>query len=263
MGSVRLLSLAAGTVLDLAPADAVDAAAAAGFRAVGLWFDPETWTDATTRAVAARLGATGITALDIEPVILGRGSDAGERLVAAAAELGVANILVASGPASLRDVVDRLGALAECAAGVVGLTLALEFLPIFTVATLAEAMAVVDEVAAPNVGVLIDTLHLARSGGSPADVLAYEPGRLPYLQLADAPATGPTTVTDLRDEALHGRLLPGSGELPLRELLAAVPGVPVSVELRSRALMERYRDPVERAVAVRIACEALGFTTGS
>ena len=66
----------------------------------------------------------------------------------------------------------------------------------------------------------------------------------------------PVVERDLRDEALHGRLLPGDGALPLRAALAAVPDVPLSVELRSAALMTRYPDPTERARAVRSACAA-------
>ena len=60
MTAQRLLSLAAGVVLDLDPAATVDAAASAGFGAAGIWFDPASWTTATTAAVAARLQATGI-----------------------------------------------------------------------------------------------------------------------------------------------------------------------------------------------------------
>ena len=46
---------------------------------------------------------------------------------------------------------------------------------------------------------------------------------LPYLQVADAPADTPGDRASLRDEALHGRLLPGEGVLPLDAVLAAVP----------------------------------------
>jgi hypothetical protein len=53
-GGRRLVSLAAGTVLDVGPAETVTVAARAGYDGVGLWFDPDTWTDATTRDVAAR-----------------------------------------------------------------------------------------------------------------------------------------------------------------------------------------------------------------
>jgi hypothetical protein len=61
----------------------------------------------------------------------------------------------------------------------------------------------------------------------------------------------------LRDEALHGRLLPGDGELPLDAVLAAVPDVPLSLELRSTALMDAHPDPTDRARAVFTATERL------
>ena len=257
-GMDRLASLAAGCVLDVGPAEAVDVAAASGWPAVGLWFDPATWTDATTVEVRRRLDATGLVALDIEPLILGRGADAGERMIAAAAALDVRFLLVASGPAERGEVVDRFAELCGEAATVApGLTVVLEFLPIFSIGSLGGAVEVVREVGAPNSGVLVDTLHLARSGGTAADLSALPPGVVPYLQLADAPAVGPADPVALREEALHGRLLPGEGDLPLHDVLAAVPGVPVSVELRSLALMDGYPDPVERARVIRRSLSSL------
>jgi sugar phosphate isomerase/epimerase len=257
MTAARLISLAAGTVLDLDPAGTVDAAAAAGFGAAGLWYDPGTWTAATTTAVAARLRATGIVALDIEPVILGRHGDPGEAMIDIAAELGVPFVLVASGPAERGEVVERFGSLCGRAAAT-NVKLVLEFLPIFTIGTLAAAVGVVTEVGHPSGAVLVDTLHLARSGGSPDELADVPSGLLPYLQLADAPADPPSRDwRDLRDEALHGRLLPGDGALPLAATLAAVPDVPISVELRSAALMAAYPDPTERARAVFAATARL------
>lgn len=257
MTAQRLLSLAAGVVLDLDPAATVDAAASAGFGAAGIWFDPASWTSATTAAVAARLQATGIVPLDIEPVILGRGHDAGDAIVDTAAELGIPHVLVASGLAEQAAVVARFGELCERAASS-GTTIVLEFLPIFTVGCLADAVAVVEEVGHRLGAVLVDTLHLARSGGGPDDLRRVRPGLLPYLQIADAPFEPPNGKRDaLRDEALNGRLLPGDGALPLAETLAAVPDVPISVELRSAALMADFPDPVERASVVLAATERL------
>jgi sugar phosphate isomerase/epimerase len=253
-----MLSLAAGTVLDCDPARTIEVAAAAGFPAAGLWFDPELWTDATTKAVRARLDDTGLIALDIEPVILGRGADPGERLVEAADALDVPFLLCASGPADRGEVIARLGALCEFAGEhAPELTIVLEFLPIFSVGTLGAALSVVEELAAPNLGILVDTLHLSRSGGTPADLAAVSRWLLPYLQIADAPAAAPTDRAALRDEALFGRLLPGEGALPIADVVAAVPDVPLSAELRSSALQERFPDPVERARAVFAASRGL------
>jgi sugar phosphate isomerase/epimerase len=256
-GSQRLVSLAAGTVLDVGPAETVAVAARAGFDGVGLWFDSDTWTDATTREVATRLDGTGLTPLDMEPVILGRDVDPGDALVDTAGALGVRHVLVAGGPASHAAVVDRFGELCNRAAPA-GVTVVLEFLPIFSIATLHDAVAVVQEANRPNGGVLVDTLHLARSGGGVKDIATVPLSLFPYLQLADATARlDDPTPANLREEALHGRLLPGEGDLPLAATLAAVPDVPVSVELRSRALMERYPDPTARAQAVLAATRAL------
>jgi len=247
----RLLSLAAGTVLDVGPVEAVDVAARAGWPAVGIWFDPVTWTITTARDVRRRLDATGLVAIDLEPVILGRGDDHGERLVAAAAELGAKHVLMASGGADDARVAERLHALCElAAASAPGLRIVLEFLPIFSVRRLGQAVTIVASVGRPEAGVLVDTLHLARSGGTPTDLAAVDPALLPYVQLADAVADAPTDWEGLRDEALHGRLLPGEGALPLDAMLAAVPAVPVSVELRSQALIDEFPDPVARARAV-------------
>lgn len=246
----RLLSLAAGTHIDVSPPDTVDAAAAAGFRAVGVWFDAETWSDEVARSVRSRLDHHGLVALDIEPIMLTPAGDHGEAIVDAAVAVGARNILVASREPDDGRVAARLAELAERAEGT-GIALVLEFLPALSTRTLAQATAIVERVAHPQVGVLIDALHLARAGETPGDVRRVSSHLLPYLQLCDAPATiDDTSPMGLIHEALHARLLPGQGALPLDELLAAVPGVPLSFEVRSAHLRDTIPDPVERARAV-------------
>lgn len=253
----RLISLAAATVSDLDPAAAVDVAAAAGFGAVGIWFDPTKWAPSTARVIASRLNAAGIVGLDIEPVIFGRGPDHGEALIDAAVEIGARHVLVASGPADRSEVVERFAALCDRATGST-VTLVFEFLPIFSIGSLGAALSVVAEAGYANGAVLVDSLHLARSGGTPADLLGIPPNLLPYVQIADATAVpADPSLAGLREEALHGRLLPGQGDLPLADLLSAVPGVPVSVEMRSRQLMIDYPDPLQRALAVLAATKAI------
>ncbi len=248
----RLLSLAAGTMPEFAPADAVRAAGAAGWPACGIWFDPATWTERVSRDVRRRLDDTGVTALDIEPVIASPDGDAGEAMVEAGAEIGARFVLFASRDPDRGRTIERFARICDLAAGS-GMTVVCEFLPIFALRTLADAHAVVRAAARPNSGVLVDNLHLSRSGGSVADLESLPPGILPYVQIADAPAARPSEFAALLDEAMNGRLLPGEGGLPIAALLAAVPGVPISFELRSRSVRERWPDATERARAVHAA----------
>ena len=130
--SARLLSLAPGTVLDIGPADAVDVAAHAGFGAIGLRFDPQTWTASVGRDVGRSLHDTGVVALDIGAVVFGRGPDHGEAIIDVAAEIGVRHVVVASGSADPKEVVERFAALCNRAGGS-SVVVVLAFLPIFSI----------------------------------------------------------------------------------------------------------------------------------
>lgn len=256
---MRTISLAAGTILDVGPADAVHVAAEAGFSSVGVWFDAATWTDAVADDVRARASDRGLTILDIEPIMLmPAGSsklDHGEAIVDAALRIGARNVLVAS-----RDTDDgrMAGRLHELAVRLEGtdIRLVLEFLPILGVRTLPQAVSIVAAADHPSLGVLVDNLHLSRAGHVPSDLVSVDAKLLPYIQVCDAPAEpADASIPALLHEALHGRQLPGEGGLPIAELLAVVPKVPISLELRSEHLRTSYPDPVERSRAVRLAME--------
>jgi sugar phosphate isomerase/epimerase len=243
----RLLSIAAGVHPDLTPDRMVAVAAEAGWPACGIWFDPDSWTDATTRAVRRRLDDTGIIGLDLEPIIPAPDhDDHGERIIDVAAELGVGNVLFTSRLPDLSTTIDRFANLCERASEV-GVRLVCEFLPIFPLRSLSMALDVVAPHSPTVAGLLVDNLHLSRSGSHPEDLRHVDARRLPYLQIADAPDVVPTEFMALLDEALNGRLLPGEGALPITELLSTVPDVPLSFEVRSRHLREHFSDPVERA----------------
>ena len=254
--TTRQLSLAAGTILDVDPATAVRVAEAAGFPAVGIWFDPATWTAQRAKDVRRTLDGSPVIALDIEPVMLTPDGDHGNAIVDAAQEIGARNILVASRDPDVARVGSRLRELSE-RLGDSGIRLVLEFLPILGIKTLHDALAAVQIADHPSTGVLIDSLHLARAGHSPADLENLDPRLFPYLQLCDAPSTLAEDSMKARlHEALHGRLLPGEGGLALRELLAVIADVPISLELRSESLMASYPDPIDRARALHRATTA-------
>jgi sugar phosphate isomerase/epimerase len=254
----RLLSLAAGTLPEFTPAVAVAAAAAAGWPGCGVWFDPQTWTERVAREVRRRLDDAGMLALDIEPVIASPDGDPGEALVEAGAAIGARFVLFTSRDPDRGRTIDRFARICDLAAPA-GMTVVCEFLPIFTLRCLADALDVVKRASRPNAGVLVDNLHLSRSGGSVEDLDAAPRGLVPYLQIADAPAERPTEFAALLDEAMNGRSLPGHGGLPIAPLIAAVPEVPISFEVRSRSLRERWPDATERARGVHRAVASLAW----
>jgi sugar phosphate isomerase/epimerase len=107
----------------------------------------------------------------------------------------------------------------------------LEFAIYTGVRTLADAARVVRKCGHANASVLIDALHFSRSGGVPSDIAGIDAALFRYAQICDAAAVIPGEPGDLIREARTGRLLPGEGALPLRELVAALPAtIPLSIE---------------------------------
>jgi sugar phosphate isomerase/epimerase len=250
----HLLSLAAGVLPEFPPQRIVRAAAESGYRATGIWCDTDTWTDATTRDVQRELRDGALQALDIEVIWIWPGrevTDRARRLIDIGGALGARNVLIVSANPSLADTKHQFAVLCEHAAAA-GMRAVLEFLMIAQVKTLAQALDVVSDVGHPAGGVLVDALHLARCGATPAHVASIARDRLPYAQLCDGSATlsNPDYDAYLAD-AIDGRSAAGEGELPLRDLLAALPSdVPLSLEVRSKRYRETCPDPVERARAV-------------
>jgi sugar phosphate isomerase/epimerase len=101
-----------------------------------------------------------------------------------------------------------------------------------SVKTLGDARRVVAGAGHRAGAILVDSLHLQRSGGTPAEVAALPGDLLPYAQLCDAPLEPimPDEAVALT-EARTGRLFPGDGQMPLHDLVQALPrGVALSVE---------------------------------
>lgn len=129
--------------------------------------------------------------------------------------LNVAHFL--GGPAPLTEMVDAFGALCARAAAE-GLRLTLEFIPGSGIPDLATALAIVTGTGAPNAGVLVDTWHLSRSGGTVADLAAAPPGTLTAIQVSDRC----TAVPEGTYVPMSDRLLPGDGDLPLAAIVETI-----------------------------------------
>jgi len=130
---------------------------------------------------------------------------------------------------------------ALCELGVpCGMTMAAEFSAMGgPVSSLAKAVELVTSGKFAGLKVLIDSLHLARTGGTPEDVARIDPALIGGSQICDGPAAWPG-LEDYRYEALFDRGIPGEGELPLRAFLDVIPAnVIVSPEVPLKSLRDQ------------------------
>ena len=191
------------------------------------------------RETLARMADTGVSVLDTEFLRFESDQPVGvpEGFLEVSARLGARHVLVMSAEPEESRTLERFGELCERAAGY-GLQVNLEFAIYTGVRTLAHAARVVKESRRSNASVLIDALHFSRSGGLPAHVASVDPALFRYAQICDAgpDMPRPDDTPSLIREARTGRLLPGDGVLPLRELVAALPpGLPIAIEAPDRA----------------------------
>lgn len=232
------------TALDAAPEDFVDWAADAGFEGVGLRILPPKHAPdrypvagdiARCRDLRARAENAGIRIFEAESFGIDKHTDILSYRAAldSAAELG-ASVLIAGGIDDEEERLVRNYALLAEEAGQRGMTVGIEFMPIRPMATLADAGRVQRKVDHPAAKLLIDTLHLARAGDVIDDIRALDPANIAYIHIADALTAHPG-AENLPAESRVGRLYPGEGQLPLRELFALLPAdMPVSLEAPHR-----------------------------
>jgi sugar phosphate isomerase/epimerase len=116
-------------------------------------------------------------------------------------------------------VVDSLGHFADRSAAA-GLRLHLEVVPTSNVPDLYTALRLVTAVDRPNLGLLLDTYNLARSGTDPREIDGVPRELVFAIQLADG-AADPVN-DDYRLDSLHNRRQPGEGELPVAEMVERV-----------------------------------------
>jgi sugar phosphate isomerase/epimerase len=136
------------------------------------------------------------------------------------AELGVPRINVVSLDPDLPRSFDQFAALTELAAEP-GIQTLLEPVPDLTVGDLPTALAALEHVGRPAFRLLIDTMHLIRTGSGAADLTAIDPAHIGYAQLNDT--TLRSRSGNYLEEAMFERMVPGEGELPLRDILSALP----------------------------------------
>jgi len=164
------------------------------------------------------------------------------------AELGVKRVNAVSVDPSWERTVDEMAALVTMAAEY-NATVVVETCRLMTIGTLAQAMRLIETVALPNFKLLIDTMHVTRSGEAEA-LAAIDPNLIDYVQLCDGPLHSPSDEA-YWDEALHERRVPGDGEMPLVKMLRTIrPEVIVSGEVPMRSLRAAGVSDLERSKMV-------------
>jgi sugar phosphate isomerase/epimerase len=243
------------TLLDTPPADVVAAAAAGGFDSVGIRITGRRLNDpyypvvghpAALREIRRRLADSGVrlsntSIYHLSPHVT---LDHLQPVIEATAELGAEIIVVTCMDPDEPRWTAFVAACCERAAKF-DLKLALEFVPYSHARSLEQGCRIVRNARQPNFGLLIDPLHLARSGGDPRALSGVRPDLIVFAQLCDAAREKPAAM-DLPTEARSGRLYPGDGGLPLHDFLDALPAeIELEVETPRRDQMDTT--PHERA----------------
>lgn len=238
-----------------APLDVLDAAAHAGFGAAGLRLSGRLPGDAwpsvdgqpgAFEGIRARARDLGVRISSVSGYYLSAQVTSAHLLANVEAARRVGAPLLAQGvfEADLVRVARLLRDYARAAADH-GIRIALEFMPMSSLQTIARTQELIADSGATNAVLLIDALHLARSGAGAADVAALAPGQIGLTQLCDAPAQRAPGVT-LFDEAMSGRMHLGDGGLDLAGLVAALPA-DAEIELETPVVADAALPPGLRA----------------
>ena len=261
----REYSLAHLSMIGVPPTRLADVAAGAGFDWFSLRLTPSPSTgvdhgyvgdERALESLRRHIADSGAGLLDLEVVRMKGPESVDEAipLLEAAQALGARYVIATVEDADPVRRVDTLARLAEEAAHH-DTSIAVEFMMFTASPTLVDCVEVVRASGAANVVVLPDVLHVVRSGGTLDQLAAVDPSLLPYAQLCDAHGAGPAPDPDAaRAEGVRARLIPGEGDLPVREFVAVLPE---STILAVEAPLEGQADPADPdALAARMMTAA-------
>jgi sugar phosphate isomerase/epimerase len=234
-------------------------AARVGFSGIGIWHaDLEHVLETRSLAdVAALLDEYGLRYLELEFLwewFLDPSDDRRKEsdklrafLWEAAAALPAHHVKVGNIPGTPCDIPRLTEAYAELCADAAehhDAKIVYEFMPPdVNVQTLEAALAIVEGADAPNGGLAIDTWHMAKLGIEP-DALRSVPARhLGWVELSDGRWEN---MPDPVDETINHRELPGEGEFPILEYVAAVRDAGYAGPWGIEVLSEKLRNlPIE------------------
>lgn len=217
---------------------------------------PAVRDEAHARKVRARLDDAGVGVHDIEAFAIGPRTEVAalEPDLARGALLGARRATALLHDEDEARALDRFGTFCDLAAGF-GIEVSVEFMAFSSLSTLEDCAAFVASSGKANASVLVDALHLRRTGGSPEAIARLRNGIVGAAQVCDAPLE---PGGDAFAEAVENRMVPGEGELPLAAFLAALPAsVPIDMEVPLDRLRESGIDAAERARLIVTATRRL------
>ncbi len=202
------------------------------------------------RETVAAQADTGVGVFDLEIIRIGENFDphVWDALYDAGAALKAKAILVAGDDTNEARLSGHYARLCEVIEPY-GMTADLEFMPWTAVPDATSALRVVNNAGRPaNAGILVDASHFGRSTTTLDDIRAIPRDLLHYAQICDAVAGTHFTTEQMIHTARCERLLPGDGNIDLRNLFDALPAdLPVSVEVVN-VEREKIANPIEWAV---------------
>jgi sugar phosphate isomerase/epimerase len=256
------ISLEQLTAEEAGPLELVSIAGALGCRHVSLFLRtperPPQWyplvTDAAFRKeLAQRMADCGVTPYTVEffPLSPKANVEMYRPAFECAAALGAKRMSVLVSDTDEERRLANFCALCDCAAQF-GLGVNVEFVAITQLPSLREAVRLVTRSGRSNAGIMVDTLHLMRSGGTVAELAATDPRLIGGAQFCDGPMTMPAEQQLF--EAMSERNVPGDGQFPLHEFVRALPAqLPIGVEVPLKSLKDKGVSAMDRA---RLVVEA-------
>jgi len=262
----REYSLAHLTVLSLAPPQVVEAAALAGYTYVSFRCTRVTAAEplydlghdrALMCETKARMADTGVRVHDVELFRMSPGTGP-EQFVAeldATAELGARHIIAQLPDPDRGRATDRFARLCDLARPL-DIFVSLEFPHWTETGSLAEAARVVRSVARSNAGILIDILHMGRSGSSIEELRKLPRDWFRFVHVCDAEKASPSTLDGMIRTARLERQFPGEGTIDVKGILAAIPDeITYSLEIPHNVLTAAV-GPYEVARIALRACQS-------
>ncbi len=148
-------------------------------------------------------------------------------------------------PCELPRLIEAYAELCADAAAHTDARIVYEFMPFdVNVHDLDTALALVNGADAPNGGLAIDTWHMSKLGITPDDLGEVPLSRLGWVELSDGFYEN---MDDLIDETVNHRQLPGEGEFPIPEYIAACRDIGYDGPWGVEVLSEELRNlPIEQ-----------------